>query len=288
LVITVQEQGSVAVARLDHGKVNALDIELLQAITETMNDLAAAPAVVLTGTGTVFSAGVDLRRIVDGGPPYAREFLPALTEAILAVFDHPRPVVAAVNGHAIAGGCVLAAACDLRLMSAGTIGMTELLVGVPFPIAVLEIVRFVAGPAAAGLTLTARTTGPAEAHRVGLIDAVVDPGELLAEAVRQAQALARMPAAAYALTKEQLHRPTRQRIDEPRLTDDPRVAQIWTDPQVPAAIADYLSRLDRRRPSAPGSSTEAGPGTSTGSSTGTSPGTSPGTSTGSSSEAGRR
>jgi enoyl-CoA hydratase len=252
-MITAQEHGGVAVARLDHGKVNALDIELLRAITRTMNDLAAAPAVVLTGIGKVFSAGVDLRRVVDGGPPYVLEFLPALNEAILAVFDHPRPVVAAVNGHAIAGGCVLAAACDLRLMSGGTIGMTELLVGVPFPIAILEIMRFVTGPAAAGLLLSARTMGPTDAHRIGLVDAVVDPGELLAEAVRQAQALARMPADGYALTKEQLHRHTRHRIDELRLTDDPRAVELWTSPAAQAAIGDYLSRLSRR-PAAPESS----------------------------------
>jgi enoyl-CoA hydratase len=245
-MITVQEHGSVVVARLEHGKVNALDLEVLRAITQTMNDLVAAPAVVLTGTGSVFSAGVDLRRVLDGGPPYVLEFLPALNEAILAVFDHPRPVVAAVNGHAIAGGCVLAAACDLRLMSGGSIGMTELLVGVPFPIAILEIVRFATGPAAAGLMLTGRTTSPVEAHRVGLVDAVVDPGELLAEAVRHAQTLARMPAEAYALTKEQLHRPTRRRIAELRRTDDPRAVELWTSPAAHAAVADYLSQLGKR------------------------------------------
>lgn len=58
----------------------------------------------LTGAGGCFSAGVDLKRIVDGGPPYVAEFLPALSTAVPALFDHPRPVVAAVNGHALAGG----------------------------------------------------------------------------------------------------------------------------------------------------------------------------------------
>ena len=113
-MISVEEHDGVALVRLDHGKVNALDLELLTAITATMSRLADAPAVVLTGARTVFSAGVDLRRIADGGPAYVREFLPALSQAFLAVFDHPRPLVAAVNGHALAGGCVLAAACDLR------------------------------------------------------------------------------------------------------------------------------------------------------------------------------
>src|SRR5262249_41228244 len=154
----------------DHGKVHALDLELLLAFTETMQRLAGGPAVVLTGTGTVFSAGVDLRRIVAGGPAYVREFLPALSAAFLAVFDHPRPVVAAVTGHAVAGGCVIAAACDVRLMSAGTIGLTELLVGVPFPTSALEIVRFAAGPAATGLALTGRALTPGEAFQIGLVD----------------------------------------------------------------------------------------------------------------------
>ena len=246
-MITVEEHGAAAVVRLDRGKVNALDLELLQAITATMPRLTEAPAVVLTGSRTTFSAGVDLRRVVDGGPPYVVEYLPALTEAFLAVFDCPRPVVAAINGHAIAGGCVLAAACDLRLMSAGTIGMTELAVGVPFPVAVLEIVRFAAGPPSAELMLTGRTVDPAEAHRLGLVHAVVDPDDLLDEAVRRAKALARLPAGAYALTKDQLHRPTRQRIHELRPTDDPLVAELWTSPDALRAIAGYLDRLGRRR-----------------------------------------
>ena len=92
-----------------------------------------------------------------------------------AVFDHPRPLVAAVNGHAIAGGCVIAAGCDYRFMSAGTIGVTELLVGVPFPATALEAIRYVVGPRTAALVLTGKTLRPEEAQAVGLVDEVVPP-----------------------------------------------------------------------------------------------------------------
>ena len=246
-MISVEEREGVAVVRLDDGKVNALDLEMLRAITATMSRLVDAPAVVLTGARTVFSAGVDLRRIVEGGPAYVREFLPALSQAFLAVFDHPRPVVAAVNGHALAGGCVLAAACDVRLMSAGTIGLTELLVGVPFPVTPLEIMRFAVGPAVAGLALTGRTMGPDDARRIGLVDAVVEPDGLLPEAVRRAGALSRTPAAAYALTKEHLHRFTRHQIEELRPVEDHRATAVWESEQTRAAAAEYLDQLRRER-----------------------------------------
>ena len=121
-MIEVLDQDGIVIVRIQHGKVNALDLELVRAITVTMSEIADAAAIVLTGAGRAFSAGVDLRRIVDGGAAYVQEFLPALSAAFLAVFDCPRPVVAAVNGHAVAGGCVIAAACDVRAMCAGRSG----------------------------------------------------------------------------------------------------------------------------------------------------------------------
>jgi enoyl-CoA hydratase len=135
VTISVDAHAGVHLVTVENGPVNVLDLELLRGLAETFHGLAEADAVVLAGAGRAFSAGVDLHRILDGGRDYVAEFLPALSAALRAVFDHPRPVVAAVNGHAIAGGCVLVAACDRRLMSAGTIGVTELLVGVPFPAA---------------------------------------------------------------------------------------------------------------------------------------------------------
>jgi enoyl-CoA hydratase len=246
-MIELNDRDGIALVRLDHGKVNALDLELLQAISATMADVADARAVVLTGAGRAFSAGVDLRRIVDGGPDYVREYLPALSDAFLAVFDCPRPVVAAVNGHAIAGGCVLAAATDFRLMSAGTIGLTELLVGVPFPPVPLEIVRYAVGPATASLALTGATLDADHAAGIGLVDEVVSADDLIDRALAEAEARAGTNAAVYAMTKEQLHRPAQLLIHQHRAADEEAVLQQWSSPRVHAAIADYLAGLDRRR-----------------------------------------
>jgi enoyl-CoA hydratase len=149
-MIEVAHQNGVAVIRMSHGKANAMSLEFCERLTGALQDLRSSPgaAIVLTGSGAIFSAGVDLLRLLDGGAPYIRNFLPALAAMLTTVFSYPKPVVAAINGHAIAGGCVLACAADKRLMGreAGRIGVTELLVGVPFPAAALEIMRCATAP----------------------------------------------------------------------------------------------------------------------------------------------
>src|SRR4051812_22503253 len=103
------QQDGVLTLRLAHGKVSALDVELLDALLRELDGVAEdVRALVLTGTGSIFSAGVDLFRLTRDGADYVRRFLPLLSRFFRALFAFPRPVVGAVNGHAIAGGCVIA------------------------------------------------------------------------------------------------------------------------------------------------------------------------------------
>jgi enoyl-CoA hydratase len=245
-VLDIEDRSEVTVVRLRHGKVNALDLELLEAITAAVRGVDDDRAVVLTGAGGAFSAGVDLRRIVDGGPAYVREFMPALSEAFLAIFDHPGPVVAAVNGHAIAGGCVIAAACDLRVMSEGKIGLAELSVGVPFPTSALEILRHAAGAAASHLVLTAALLDPPQAQSIGLIDHIEPPHSVLDASVGHAQRMARVPAEVYSFSKRQLQRPAREQIAARTEEDDKTVLASWSSERTLDAIAGYLDALERR------------------------------------------
>ncbi|HZC53718.1 MAG TPA: enoyl-CoA hydratase/isomerase family protein [Mycobacterium sp.] len=184
----------LTMVRLNRPPVNALDIELNEALAATLGGLDGP--VVLTGTGRCFSAGVDLRQILDGGPAYTGRFLETLVAGFLAVFDYSGPVVAAVNGHALAGGCVIAMAADVRFMSAGTIGITEIAVGVPFPVSALEICRHVMGTSATAAALGGQSVAPQEALRLGWLDATAEPDELLdlaAARARQLGTLSRMP-----------------------------------------------------------------------------------------------
>jgi enoyl-CoA hydratase len=240
-VLAIERRDEVTVVRLEHGPVNALDRELVLALTAAVRQCAGA--VVLTGAGGCFSAGVDLRRIVEGDEAYTVAFLAALSDMFLAVFDHPAPTVAAVNGHAIAGGCVLALACDLRLMAAGRIGLTELAVGVPFPAAAREIARYALGPAVSRAVLTADTFQPGEAVRAGLVDDVVSQDDLLDRAVALATRLAGHDAGAYAYEKRHLRRPARDAV---AAVGDGDVVQAWTSPATRDRLKTYVATMGRR------------------------------------------
>ena len=244
-MLEVEQRSGVTVVELRHGKVNALDLELLRAITAALRDLDRSGAVVITGSGAVFSAGVDLNRIVAGGQPYVQEFIPALSEAFLAIFDHQGPVLAAVDGHAIAGGCVIAAACDVRLMSQGKIGLAELSVGVPFPPVAMEILRHAIGPAVGHLVLTAGLLDAAQARSIGLIHRVAEPDVLLDAAIDQAKRMAQVPAEVFAFSKRQLQQPARDAIAA-RGGDDEAVLAMWSSDRTRDAIAGYLDALKQR------------------------------------------
>lgn len=244
-MLEIERYDDVAVLRMAHGKVNALDVEMLEAIIVAFGELSEASALILTGRGSTFSAGVDLRRILTNTTEEIEQFLDALSRALLTVFTHPRPVVAAVNGHAIAGGCVLAVAADVRLMSTGTMGLTELNVGVAFPTAALEIARHAAGSQAQSLILSGRLIEPAEAVGVGFIDWIVDAEDLFDAALTEAQSLARVPAQTYETTKRQLHAPAMTNIAREYEIYDAIVGRTWTSGTGRVALSNFVAHLNR-------------------------------------------
>lgn len=244
------QRGRVAILRMTHGKANAIDLEFaaglplqLEAIRES-----SAGALVIVGQGKMFSAGVDLPRLVEGGAGYVRAFLPAMNDAFRALFAFPKPLVAAINGHAIAGGCVMAGCADIRIMASepGRIGIPELLVGVPFPVVPLEIMRFAAPPQHLhtliyrGVTLTA-----AEAMQRDIVHAVADPDRVLDDAVGIAEGLAAIPFAAFDLTKRQLRAPALQRMRD-GVAIDAAAQQAWESEPILNAIRGYVARTLKR------------------------------------------
>jgi enoyl-CoA hydratase len=239
--------GNCALLRLAHGKAQALDLDLVRALVTTLDEVEASPAraVVLTGSGTIFSAGVDLRQLLDRGPEYIDTFVPAMCASFERLFFFPRPVVAAVNGHAVAGGCILTCACDHRIMARGKgrIGAAELKVGVPFPMIPLEILRFaIPMPHLQTVALGADTYLPDDALRLGIVDEVVDDARLLVRAQEIAEGLGAVPADSFRRAKESLRRPVREALDRHAARVDASVMAAWRSDEVRGAVRAYVTK----------------------------------------------
>jgi enoyl-CoA hydratase/carnithine racemase len=240
-MIERSEDDGIITLRLAHGKVSALDLPLGEELRRQLAASRDARAVILTGTGSSFSAGVDLFRMVDSGADYIERFWPLLTGLLTDLFEFPRPVVAAANGHAIAGGCLMVAACDYRLMSGGKIGVPELLVGVPFPAVAIELLRFACGRDAQSLIYSGKTVTPDDARLAGIIDEVATSDFLHVRAEIVARELAAIDPRNFAITKRQLRGEALDRILK-MSGSDREAMKIWSLPEVHQHIRDYLGR----------------------------------------------
>ena len=246
------DNDGVVTLRLAHGKASALDLELADGLARVFAEAAlddAVRAVVLTGTGSIFSAGVDLFRLTNAGDEYVSRFVPSLSRLMLDLFSFPKPLVVAANGHAIAGGCIFALTGDYRLMAAGNgrIGMPELLVGVPLPPAVIEVVRFAVPPQhLQSLLYTGKTVVADEALRLGLVDEVVPAESLGTRAAELGAQLASLPAGAFQHTKKQLRDRTLGHAKHYANELDDAVRDLWRAPDTHARIREYLAKTVRK------------------------------------------
>ncbi len=175
--VVVERRGEIAVVRMTGVRANAMSAALLDGLIAAMDEVEAgdAQAVVITGTGKVFSAGLALPELIDLERPAMRAFIDRFATAMARVLTCARPVVAAVNGHAIAGGCVLATQCDVRVMADGDgrIGLNEVQLGIGLPAAVIEPLRArLPATSLAAVALEGRLFTPADALRLGLVDAL--------------------------------------------------------------------------------------------------------------------
>lgn len=184
---------------------NTMSIASMDAFLAQLDAIGDAPFV-LRGEGDAFSSGLDLDAI---GDVDAKTLLGAIERVARRLFLHPAPTVACVNGHAVAGGCLLAQCCDHRVASDKPtlrIGMTGVALGLTYPPIVLRVFRARLSPSAVErVLLRADRFGPLEALSLGLLDEVVDDPHAVAKA--RLAALAAHPRAAYRETKRALREP---------------------------------------------------------------------------------
>jgi len=209
-MIDVVHQGPIGIVTLRRPPANAMNLELTEEIATVFQHLGQDKPVrslVLTGQGTSFCAGVDLKSVPHFDEARQRRMVDALNRAFYAVYSCPVPVVGAINGHAIAGGLVLALCCDWRIAvkTPFLAGLTEVGVGVPYPVGAMEVVRQELRPdVARRLVLFGQNITAAAVEAGVLFDEAVDPEALLDRAMAKASEFAALPQTAFARSKRQL------------------------------------------------------------------------------------
>jgi 3,2-trans-enoyl-CoA isomerase len=184
--ISVQTCDGVSTLRLSRGKVNALNQAVVDQLRKVLKDYESDPeitAIILTGTGSFFSFGFDVPEFFSASKKQFIEYLMSFTDLYKYIFQYPKPVIAALNGHTIAGGCMLALACDYRVMVTGKakISLNEISFGASVPAGSAEMLRFWVGNANATEVLFSGAMYSAEeGMRLGLVQRVATKEELIA------------------------------------------------------------------------------------------------------------
>lgn len=208
----IERDGEVAVVSLDDGKANALLVPQFRGLEQALDEVeeSNARSVVLTGRAGFFSGGLNLKALPALSVEGKKELVTAMGTAALKLFLFPRPVVAAVSGHALGGGAMFALAADVRVFAEGPFrfGLNEVPIGLFVPSYAVELARAAVSPARlTDLVVHGRVISPVEALSMHLADSVHAPEALLEAALIRARDLTRLAGTGYAITKRLVRGP---------------------------------------------------------------------------------
>lgn len=248
--VRIEKTDGIGIVTLDKPPVNAIDLKLVQDADRSFRGLLeddGIGAVVITGGGKCFCAGLDLKTIPFYSSAEQRQMVEELNRIVALLYALPLPTVAAINGHAIAGGFILAISCDYRVGPSipCRIGITESRVGIPFPISAMEVLCAELSPAAARrMTLMGRNTTPENALADGVLDELQPVEAVLPRALEMARELASIPSKAYGTIKHQLRGQAIARIEEAIRTGSDPLLKMWISEEAKSSSTRFLDQTN--------------------------------------------
>lgn len=226
---------------LDGPGKNSLSTAMMESLLARIETEAKGLPILVVGSGDVFCAGLNLKEVASLDAGSMEKFVVLVERLIVALFDHPEPTVACVNGHAIAGGCILALCCDHRVSTdspTARIGVNELALGLVFPPKIMRIVRHRVPPRSLHeVVLRSRLVSPQDALRMGMVDELASDPRAVAEA--RIVELGALPRQAYTATKRTLH--------EGVTSIEPREYAAQLRAIMPAWTAESVKELVRKQ-----------------------------------------
>ncbi len=244
----LEQKESLGILRLQAGGANALNYQVMEALAEGTKQAQAAKlkGLVLTGYDRFFSAGLDLIAVYEYDRKQMSGFLEDFDVVLQNFFALPMPVVAAINGAAAAGGCILALACDHRLMAEGNavIGLNEIRLGLPLPASALEIARYALPAHHHAFILYGGKLLPAhEALRLGLVHEVVSAETLLETAWARLQEFTAHPGRPHATLKTALRGAALERMIKSAGAMREAFLEAWFNPEARQTIGEIRDKL---------------------------------------------
>jgi len=247
-VLHIQYHGPVAEVRMDRPPANALNLELLEQLLAALETVRTegARAIILTGRPGMFSGGLDVPALLPLDRRQIEQFWSRFFALTRQLATSPVPVIAAVSGHAPAGGAVLALHCDLRIGAAGRfrIGLNEVQVGLPVPSTILVALELAVGPRRAlQLATRGELLTMEDSLAAGLLDELVPPEQLLTTALERANAWLALPPVAMNTTRLAAKATLVRALEAPQ--DAAAAASWWFSPETQAGMHQLVTRLQK-------------------------------------------
>ena len=249
--VTLTKDGGAGILRLSRAHGNAINDDLVEGLIAALSEAEADPSVkgvLLAASGKIFCPGLDLQELLLLDRPAMERFMQRFSTAVLALYTFPKPVVAAVHGHALAGGCVLSLCADWRILGRGAlVGLNEVKVGVPLPFGVAHIVRdAVPRNALAAVALLGRNFSDEAAVAAGLADELADGEGFEAEARTRLAEFTSKDGSALSVTKRYLRSPVVERIRAHNQLLLPEWLDGWFSAETRARIQGIVNGLKEK------------------------------------------
>ncbi|MFX1515057.1 MAG: enoyl-CoA hydratase/isomerase family protein [Promethearchaeota archaeon] len=203
-MINLEVSDNVGILKLNRGITNAINLELVKQITKNLSEIKVDPeihSVVLSSTNNKFFAiGFDIPELIELSRKEFKVFYQSYNQLCLDLYSFPKPTIAALTGHAIAGGCILALCCDYRFIAEGRklMGLNEVKLGVPIPYPGDCILRQIVGSRyAQEITYVGDFYPSNELLQMGMVDAVFSLEQVLNKSIEKAKLLGSLPQGAF-------------------------------------------------------------------------------------------
>lgn len=242
----------LAFITLDRGKSNSLNGEMISELGDMLKNIAADANVggaIITGTSHFFSAGLDLIELYNYNEQEAKDFWNIFLKFVANITAFPKPLIAAINGHSPAGGCVIALACDGRVMAEGKyiIGLNEVPVGIIVPNSIFELYSFWLGKANATRSLLeGKLFNPEEAKTVGLVDEVVPMESIITAAERKARKYMAFETNTWSQSKLNIRKSLIEATSADQSADLERMLAQWWSPSTRAILKTIIDGLTKK------------------------------------------